>query len=192
LKKHSIFIKLNPWGAGLAGSGFLIGLYFIILSVANSPSYAFSQLQDLWYWFLPLVVGFGIQLGLYTYIKKFEFDQLHGAGASVAASSGVSAGAMIACCLHHIADLLPLIGLSATALFLIEYQVPFIILGIGSNIIGISMMLTTMQEHSLYHERGQLSGLFKFNMKVVRGLAVTLGVGVTLMSFIITMNKGYF
>ena len=192
MKKHSIFAKLNPWGAGLAGSGFLIGLYFLILSVANSPSYALSQFQDLWYWFMPLVIGFGVQLGLYTYIKKFEYDQLHGAGASVAASSGVSAGAMIACCLHHIADLLPLLGLSAAALFLIQYQIPFIILGIASNAVGITMILVIMQDHSLYHRTGQLSSLFKVNMKVVRGLVVTLGLGVTIMSFIFTMSKGYF
>jgi len=192
LKKHSIFAKLNPWGAGLAGVGLLIGLYFLILSVANSPEYAVNQFKSLWYWFLPLVIGFGIQLGLYTYIKRFEHDKLHGAGASVAASSGVSAGAMIACCLHHIADLLPLLGLSAAALFLIEYQIPFIILGIASNAVGITMMLAVMQEHNLYHKNGKLAGLFIVNMKAVRGLTVILGVGFTLMSFIFTMNKGYF
>lgn len=192
MKKNSIFAKLNPWLAGLAGSGFLIGLYFLILSVANSPGYAISQFRSLWYWFLPLVIGFGVQLGLYTYVKRFEHDKLHGAGASVAASSGVSAGAMIACCLHHIADLLPLLGLSAAAIFLIEYQIPFIILGIASNAIGISMMLAVMQEHNLYHETGQLAGMFKANMKVVRGLTALFGAGFTIMSFIITMSKGYF
>ena len=191
MKKHSIFAKLNPWVAGLIGAGFLIVLYFLILSLANSPSYAVSQFKSLWYWFLPLVVGFGVQLGLYTYIKRFEHDKLHGAGASVAASSGVSAGAMIACCLHHIEDLLPLLGLSAAAIFLIEYQIPFIILGIASNAVGITMMLVVMQEHNLYHKTGQLAGLFKLNMKSVRGLTVILGVGITLVSFITTMSKGY-
>lgn len=192
VKKHSIFAKLNPWGTGFAGAAFLIGLYFLILSVANSPGYAISQFRSLWYWFIPLMIGFGVQLGLYTYIKRFEFDQLHGIGASVAASSGVSAGAMIACCLHHIADLLPLLGLSAAALFLIEYQIPFLILGITSNVVGIAMMLAVMQEHSLYYETGQFAMLFRINMKVVRGLAVTLGAGITIMSFILIMNKGYF
>ncbi len=191
MKNRSVFSKMSPWIVGVLGAGLLLAVYFTILSIANTPSYAVNQFKSLWYWFLPLIIGFGVQLGLYAYIKRYEHDKLYGIGASVAASSGVSAGAMIACCLHHIGDLLPILGLSAAALFLIRYQIPFIILGIASSAVGITMMLVLMQEHGLYHENGHIAGLFKVNMKAVRRIVLIFGMGVTFMSFIITMNKGY-
>lgn len=42
--------------------------------------------------------------------------------ASVATSGGVSAGSMAACCAHHLADFLPLLGLSGLAAYLASYQ----------------------------------------------------------------------
>jgi len=48
---------------------------------------------------------------------------------------------MAACCAHHLVDLLPILGLSAAALFLSEYQEQLLIFGILANVIGIAMML---------------------------------------------------
>ena len=150
------------------------------------------QFLNLWYWFVPLIIGFSLQIGLYAYIKKFEHSQLYGTNASVAASTSASTGAMIACCLHHIAELLPLLGLSAASLFFIEYQIPFIIIGITSNAIGITMMLVVMQDHKLHQEMGIISKLFTANMKVVRRITVILSVVITSISFLYTMNNKLF
>lgn len=56
-------------------------------------------------------------------------------------STAVSGMAMVACCAHHAVDLLPILGLSAAALFLSEYQEQLLIFGVVANLIGISMML---------------------------------------------------
>jgi hypothetical protein len=44
---------------------------------------------------------------------------------------------MLACCAHHVVDLLPIVGLSAAAVFLNAYKTPLFLLGIGMNLIGI-------------------------------------------------------
>ena len=67
----------------------------------------------------------------------------------MATSGDVSAGSMAACCAHHITDVLPLLGLSGLAAFLASYQVLFILIGVLSNVVGITIMLETIQRHGL-------------------------------------------
>ncbi len=179
--------RLDPKWVGVVGMLLLLGFYFSVLTIANSWSYAISQFEKLWYLFAPLVIGFGIQLGLFVYIKKIEHGKKIKMGAGVAASSGVSAGAMIACCLHHVADLLPLLGLSAAALFLIEFQIPFIVLGISSNVFGIMMMLVVMQEHRMFEPSRFFDFLFQLNMRKARRFVLMLGVAFTITSFVATI-----
>lgn len=68
--------KINPLISGVLGSSILLGIYFIILSVANSFSYAIDRFGELWYLFLPLVLGFGVQIALLSHIKKFEYNNI--------------------------------------------------------------------------------------------------------------------
>ena len=44
---------------------------------------------------------------------------------------------MLACCAHHLVDLLPLVGLSAAAVFLNAYKTPLFVVGIAMNVVGI-------------------------------------------------------
>lgn len=151
---------------GLIGSALLLVIYFSILIVANSFSHAVEQFIEMWYWISILVIGFGIQVGLYSYIRVSMRTNIAGATAEVAAAGGISTGSMIACCAHHLTDVLPLIGLSAAALFLNKYQVLFFVIGILSNLTGINLMLNIIQKHSLYDKDNKvLSKLLKFNMK---------------------------
>ncbi len=46
---------------------------------------------------------------------------------------------MVACCAHHIAEFAPFIGATGAATFLIEYRIPFMIVGIGLNAIGVAV-----------------------------------------------------
>jgi hypothetical protein len=58
---------------------------------------------------------------------------------------------MVACCLHHVTDVLPVLGLSAAATFLTRYQRPFMLMGLGMNLVGVLVMLII-----LYRERKKL------------------------------------
>ncbi len=77
-----------------------------------------EQTAELWYWVLALAGGFGVQAGLFSFIRQSFRERRAAATASVATSGGVSAGSMAACCAHHLSDVLPLLGLSGLAAFL--------------------------------------------------------------------------
>ncbi len=142
---------------GLTAGGILAALYFIVLSLSNSLQHALEELRALWFWLLPLVTGFGIQAGLYSYIRGAIRQRAEkSATASVLASGGTSTAAMVACCMHHVTDILPVFGASAAALFLARYQTVFLALGVASNAVGIIMMLRIVQQKGLYGENNRI------------------------------------
>ncbi len=136
-----------PLATGAAGAGFLTLLYFAIVSWAESPQHALEFFwQDRWI-VLPIILGFGVQAALYTILKKQLYlpaASTGPSGAMTGASGGVSTVAMVACCAHHVADVLPILGLTAAALFLAEYRIPFMIAGLGMTLLGIAFMLSIL------------------------------------------------
>jgi len=175
--------KNRPIIVGVSGSIGLLIIYFGILAWVNSFSHALEQFSQMWYWILILVTGFGIQLGLYSYVRFNIRKKATGATAEIAAAGGISTGSMIACCAHHITDVLPIIGLSAAAVFLARYQLPFILLGIFSNLVGITMMLHIIQKQALYQKKGILKTIFNFRMKRVRNIVGILSIAIVSFSF---------
>jgi hypothetical protein len=137
--------------AFLLGSTLIAGFYLGILTWAQGWDYAASQfVRDRWY-VLPIIIGFGIQSALYAILRFRLFvpvTSTHHTGKVMGASGGASATAMIACCLHHVTDVLPILGLSAAASYLARYQRPFMLVGLAMNVIGIAAMLFV-----LYRER---------------------------------------
>jgi hypothetical protein len=136
-----------PLAAGLAGAGSLTLLYFAIVSWAESPQHALDFFwQDRWI-VLPIIVGFGVQAALYVTLKKGLYLPAAGAGPGgpmTAASGGLSTAAMVACCAHHVSDVLPILGLTAAAAFLAEYRIPFMVVGLATTILGIAYMSSTL------------------------------------------------
>jgi len=132
-----------PVAAGLAGALLLTGLYFAIVSLAESPSHARQLFWEDRAIVLPIILGFGVQVALYTVLKKRLFVPVAHTGPSGAltgAGGGMSAAAMVACCAHHMTDVLPLVGLTAAATLLAEYRIPFMLIGLGTTITGIVVM----------------------------------------------------
>lgn len=181
--------KNKPIIIGAIGATGLLIIYFGILTWANSLSHALEQFSEMWYWISILVIGFGIQLGLYSYIRFNIRKKVTGVTAEVTAAGGISTGSMIACCAHHIADVLPIIGLSAAAVFLVKYQLPFILLGIFSNLVGITMMLNVIQKHQLYPKESILSAIRRYNMKRLRNITVVLSIIIVSFSFLLASCK---
>ncbi|NCF69955.1 MAG: hypothetical protein GWP61_28760 [Chloroflexi bacterium] len=138
---------LWPVGAGLVGSGLLAILYFGIVSWAESPQHAADLFwEDRWI-VIPIILGFGIQMALYVILKKRLFVSAASAGSSGAmagASGSMSAAAMVACCAHHVTDVLPILGLTAAATFLAEYRIAFMLVGLGTTLLGIFLMLVIL------------------------------------------------
>lgn len=129
---------------GLLGGISLLLFYFIVMTVASrSWSATISQFKELWYWMIILSSGFGTQIGLFTHLQKIIKHQqmVSNAKTVTVTSTGASAISMIACCAHHLSDVLPIIGLSGLAVFLTQYQIPVILLGIAMNIFGIFYLI---------------------------------------------------
>ena len=148
---------LLPALAGVAGALLLTGLYFAIVSLVESPTHAAQLFWEDRAIVLPIILGFGVQVALYTVLKKRLFvpvAQTGPSGALTGASGGMSAAAMVACCAHHAVDVLPLVGLTAAATLLAEYRIPFMLLGLGTTITGIVVMLVI-----LWRERKKALGM---------------------------------
>ena len=149
---------------GVGAAVLLIIVYLGIIILAEDLTHALEQTAELWYWVLALAGGFGIQAGLFSFIRQGIRERRAVTTGSVAASGGVSAGSMAACCAHHLSDILPLLGLSGVAIFLVRYQLFFIIVGVLSNIVGITLMLETIQRHGLSDRLGR----WKWSMNWVK------------------------
>lgn len=140
--KTPLFIFLKGFVLGISG---LSAFYFILLLVITQDLvHPISQFKLLQPWMSLLIMGFGIQLGLFWLMKKgiqFSLQEKKDANFTTGTSTAVSSMAMVACCAHHLVDILPILGLSAAALFLSEYQEQLLIIGVMANMAGITMML---------------------------------------------------
>src|SRR4030067_999402 len=156
MNKRRFMLKrlLIPLAAFLLGSVFIASFYIGILTWAQGWDYASSQfVRDRWY-VVPIIIGCGVQAALYTVLRFRLFIPITStgpAGSMMGASGGTSATAMVACCIHHVTDVLPILGLSAAASFLTRYQRPFMLVGLAMNLIGVVIMLLI-----LYRERQKL------------------------------------
>jgi len=134
---------LVPTLADLAGVFLLAGVYFGIVSWAETPQHAVELFwQDRWI-VIPIMIGFGLQAALYVILKKWLFVPVSIIGPSgqlVGASGSTSTIAMIACYAHHVTDVLPIHGLTAAATFLAQYRLAFMLVGLVLNLIGIAVM----------------------------------------------------
>jgi hypothetical protein len=138
---------LIPLGAGILGAFVLTTIYFGIVTWAESFDHAMEFFwKDRWI-VIPIILGFGIQVALYTIIKLKLFlpvDKKGLSSASVGATGSTSTIAMVACCAHHVTDVLPILGLTAAATFLAKYRLVFMGVGLGTTFLGIIYMMVLL------------------------------------------------
>lgn len=123
------------------GAALLTGVYLGIVALAESPAHALNLFWEDRALVIPILLGFGVQVGLFTYLKQSLPAASRAAGGATAAGGGMSTIAMVACCAHHVAEVLPLVGLTAAATFLANWKVPFMVAGLSTNLIGIAFMI---------------------------------------------------
>ena len=121
---------------GVLASTILLSVYFAVLTLVSGWSFAQNQFADFWYFIISLVVGFGIQIALYQYIKGLVHEGL-GMGKVVGVSGTTSTAAMISCCAHYLVNLVPILGITGLATFVAQYQIKIFWIGIAFNIFGI-------------------------------------------------------
>lgn len=126
----------KPIFYGICASAILLGVYFVVLTFVSGWSFALSQFSDFWYFIVALAAGFGVQIGLYTYLRNL-IKGMHGEGKVLGVTGTTSTAAMISCCTHYLANLLPILGTVGIVTFVAQYQVEFFWVGLLFNIGGI-------------------------------------------------------
>ena len=169
-------MKIKPILSGFSASFLLVSLYVLIMSLVADSSQAWYQYVQIWPWMTALVIGFGVQVGLFVHLR----ESIKQSAASVTTSGGVSTVSMIACCAHHLSDIIPILGLSAATLFVTKYQFSFLILGIVSNIWGILYMLTIFSKHNMLP--AILNKLLKKQKRILL-ISGIVGFGIVLVTF---------
>jgi len=130
-----VAVAARPVGFGALVFGGLIAVYFAILTLASGWRFTLDQFSDFWYFIVPLGAGFGIQVGLFVYLKHVVRG--HHGGGVVAATGTTSTAAMISCCAHYLVNVAPIIGATGVVALLAQYQVQFFWVGLGFNAAGI-------------------------------------------------------
>lgn len=164
---------------GALASIALLMFYFGVVSLAESYVHAVDEFLSLAYLMVPLVLGFGIQVSLFSYSRNYV--KMMGSSAGMTASGGLSTTSMIACCAHHITDLAPVIGVAAATSFLTAYQTPFIVIGLLSNMVGITVILSVIQKHNMYNPQGSFSRIMRINMTNVRNISLVVSLLIAVM-----------
>jgi hypothetical protein len=139
IKMHTEIIIRNiikPIFYGALASVILLGIYFSVLSFISGRVFALEQFLQFWYFVVSLAVGFGIQVGLYVYLKSM-IHKVASSSKVVAVSGATSTGAMISCCAHYLVNILPALGVTGLITVISQYQVEFFWIGITFNIVGI-------------------------------------------------------
>ncbi len=128
---------------GVLASGVLLLIYFAFVSLISGWGFAQDQFGRFWYFIVPLSLGFGIQFGIYSYLKA-AIIQKNLSKSVLAVSGTTSTVAMISCCTHYLANFLPILGITGVVVFVSQYQVELFWLGLGFNLLGIFYMLNKL------------------------------------------------
>lgn len=122
----------------LASAGLAMFYVVVVAGASRSWEHLTDQARQDWYFLVLIVLGFGSQVALMSELRRRRRFQ-HGVAAASGAGAGASTVGMVACCAHHVVDLAPFIGATGLAVFLIDYRVPFMVVGIGVNALGVTI-----------------------------------------------------
>ena len=124
---------------GFLATIILLFIYFTVVSLVSGWSFAQYQFRQFWYYVVTLATGFGIQIGLYSYLKSAMKQHL---SRNVVATTGAtSTVAMISCCTHYLVNFLPILGTVGIITVISQYQVQLFWVGIAFNLAGLAYML---------------------------------------------------
>lgn len=133
----SALVTWRSLAAGVLAAAAMAAFYIaVVRGASGSWSHLWDQARQDRAYLAVIIAGFATQVTLVA-----ELRHRHRLDAAATAAGGVGAGAssagMVACCAHHLADLVPFIGATGAATFLIDYRVPFMLVGIGGNATGV-------------------------------------------------------
>lgn len=130
---HTIVCSIEK---GTIATAVLLAVYGIIVMFVSGLNFVADQFLQYWYFIIGLAIGFGIQIGCYTYLKKISHHEGMSGGV-VAGTGATSTLAMISCCAHYLVNVIPALGAFGIASVVNKYQIEFFLVGIVFNVWGI-------------------------------------------------------
>ena len=148
------FSRPRSYLYGALASIAIVGVYLGMNTLTADWYFARVQFSEYKWWVIILALGLGVQVTLFTLFRaQLRGHKIGAAKSSMAASGGMSATAMMACCSHYLATVIPALGvpfLSAAAVASIaEYQTYFFLAGVLSCLVGIGLILRMMEKHRM-------------------------------------------
>jgi Cu+-exporting ATPase len=143
-------MKSKATASGVAAFLLLLVMYFGVVGLVSGVQYALGQFGTYWYFLVSLAAGFGVQFGLYTYLKQMV-SPASASKKMVAVSGTTSTAAMISCCAHYLVNLVPVLGVTGLVTIAAQYQVQFFWVGLAFNLAGIAYMVPKVLQASKEH-----------------------------------------
>ncbi|TAL49224.1 hypothetical protein EPN83_01655 [Patescibacteria group bacterium] len=128
-------MKIQSAFKGILAALSLLALYFAVVTLISGWAFALEQFTRFWYFIVSLTLGFGIQIGLYSYLKNAIRRSVP--KGAVVASGTTSTVATLSCCAHYLANILPVVGIAGLISFIGQYQIELFWVGLAANIFGI-------------------------------------------------------
>lgn len=121
---------------GLQAVVAMLGFYFVVLALVSGWEFTFQQFDQYWPFIVALAAGFGVQVGLFVYLRRAIHNPASG---RVVATTGATSGAtMVSCCTHYLTNLAPALGATGLVTFVGQYQTQLFWFGIAANLAGIA------------------------------------------------------
>ena len=135
--RKSLGHRIAPVGAATLGTAAL-GLILYAIQALGMQSFRgpIDFFLERWYFELPLVLGFGVQIGLFVAIRRHARVSL----AVPAAPGGSSTATMVACCLHNFVPLITLLGIGGFATSLAYYQDYLFVASLVAMLVGTGVL----------------------------------------------------
>ena len=125
---NRIVLRSVFWG--LVATTTLLGVYFLVLMTISGWEFTWVQLVDFWYFVVSVAAGFGIQVGLYSYLRN-AVRNMDMSKKVVAVSGTTSTAAMISCCAHYLTNIVPVVGATGAIALVAQYQVELFWFGLA-------------------------------------------------------------
>lgn len=131
---------------GASATFVLISVYFAIVSVVSGWDFVQDQFRQFWYFVVTLAIGFGIQVGLYSYLKGSIKSAVN--PKVVATTGATSTAAMTSCCAHYLVNILPILEAVGFITIISQYQVQLFWISLAFNFAGIAYMINKVLKFS--------------------------------------------
>jgi hypothetical protein len=118
-------------------SGALVGFYVAVLALSGGSEHLIDQARTDWWLLTPIILAFGTQVALSVELRhRHRAEHL---AASTGAGTGASAIGMVACCAHHVVDLVPILGVAGIVGFLFDWRIAIMVAGLTINLVVVAI-----------------------------------------------------